>query len=213
MTGIFGGAQIGIQHTALVPLHQRQDAPRAEPRLRVRVQLGVPHAAKSVVVAGTLVTAAQADADGCVEIVCYESDFGAVRDLVETELDAIDRAERALALRHATEAAQAMSRPVTDVMRPETWDDRARRAVASSPASVEAEFFRLVGRGIRPLRSAQIVETLPAPSEERTHEIADVIRAALAADRDRSGDSAERLAAALAERLGEVLAKHMAKKG
>lgn len=211
MSGVLGGAQIGIQHTALVPLHQRQDAPRAERRLRVRVQLGVPHAARSVVVAGALITAAQADAEGHVEVVCYESDFDSIRDLVETEQRAIELAERALVQRHAAEAAQAMGRPVADVMSPESWDERARRAVAQSPASVEAEFFRIVGRGIRPFRSAQIVETLPAPTEEHMHDVASVLRAAIGAERDRVGDSAEKLAAALAERLGEVLAKHLRK--
>lgn len=211
MSGLFGSAQIGIQHTALVPLQQRQDAPRAERRLRVRVQLGVPHAARNVVVAGTLITASQADADGHVDLVCYESDFAAIRDLVETELRAIELAERALVQRHASEAAQAMGRPVSEVMSPESWDERARRAVAQSAASVEAEFFRIVGRGIRPLRAAQIVETLPAPTDEHLQDVAGVLRAAIEAERDRVGDSSEKLATALAERLGEVLAKHLRK--
>jgi len=123
----------------------------------------------------------------------------------------VHAAVRAHETKVAREAASVMRVPIDAARDPSSWTEDARRLVARYAGSVEAEFFAITGRGIRPFLSAEIVERLPPPTEQRTHEVAAVIRDAIIAERERAGGDTVRLAELLAERLAESLARHLGK--
>lgn len=150
------------------PRHASGDPILTEKRYRVRVEVqssgtAVPH----------IVDVRNGNnrlKRGTHEIVCYESQLPHIMSRVETEFDEIERARR-INERNLNEEMAAKCRNLTSP----DLEDRERRVRQSWTGSTEAEFTKVMKRGILPLKSAEILEELPPPEVGQASLIKEVV--------------------------------------
>lgn len=145
-----------IQSTSLVPFHARRDPIEQIPRARVRVKLRMKN---YLVPSVGLVKQKTADADGFNEVIVYERDLQTLNADVETDHALLAQAkanhERNLKA-YVRDRARCTEEQLNSPM--ERWSQGMVYAHNTYPGSVEAEFYKMTQRGIKPLVSVEVLE-------------------------------------------------------
>lgn len=176
----------------LTPAPMRDDPPRNEPRVKVRVKVRP----RMVGVCGLSLK------EGDNEVTIYESDLAKMMERVEDAPDMVEQSKRLYAgakdrwiadqIRHFAPDQQAQAR--IDLER--KW----RTQGEDGKWSPEAYFQSAMGRGIKPLLSVEVLEKdIPPPVSER-----DAMVEAIAS---RQSAQVTRAMEVFAEKLGSVIAE------
>jgi hypothetical protein len=170
-----------IHATTLVPIHSRRDPIEQLPRCTVRIKQRMKN---YLVPTLGLVRQRTADADGWNTITIYERDLPVLQADVETDLAAIEVARQT----NETDLAQWVSEKAgvtpEQIANPSMQiAERIQRAKNTYPGSVEACFFAMKKRGIKPLIALEVVEkNLPPPmTDDQRAQVSmlDAVKAAL----------------------------------
>lgn len=163
------------------PLHRQSESER-DMRYTDRVRFRAKTRARTTVICGKVVKPADFDSNakrglnyGTIEFTIYDDDED-YRDLaakVESDANlATLHGYEETVLRHRREhIAKVTEQPISGIpVDPREWDT-AMQDADISVSSVEAEFFRAKGRGIRPLFDLECIEAgIPAPTtREQKH--------------------------------------------
>lgn len=176
----------------LLPAPLRDDPPRNEERIKIRVNVRP----RSTEICGQLVK------HGVREITIYKSDLAKVEALVEDDIEGLKRAQEAFeSARDRWVNAQLQSVPADerDVVRPKILRKFFSQAHASQRAP-EAFFHQFTGRGVRPLvGKPEIVEdAIPAPKTELQERI------------DATSDARKAEMQAMGEAIGKAMGEKIA---
>ena len=187
----------------------QRDKPRRENMRRVRVtfrsELG-PNA--QTVIAGQCLRKSQADDHGSVPFVAYESDIPRIEALVETDAEGLRRAREVYTRKLHDEIRDKLRgseepgvmHDASGVIIPDDqsqWPAAIKRIEQGFGGSVEAEFFDLTGRGVKPLESVEVDdEILDPPMSEHEESVAAVAK--MLGGAQGGGNTAEVVAAVIA---------------
>lgn len=159
----------------------KEDAPRHEFRKRVKIRFrdGCLPGAQTVI-AGHRVAMTNADPDGWVELVVYESDVERIEACVEDDPGAIERAQVAY-MRNLKKWIRERTEIPLDAI-PDTLEEIARhpemhRAEQTFTGSVEREFYTMLGRGLKPFAEVKVLKgKLDPPMSHQEQTVAQIVK-------------------------------------